>query len=222
LNVIGGIREAHEIQSLVRRRLRKDRRRRINIDLLLGHIRKKRWHILIGPSLRSPDKAVYYACRYTKRPLIAEGRIVKFDQGYVTFRFKDYRRRGAQSFKKLPVLVFIDRLVQHLPERHFRKIRYYGLFSNTKRKKQLVIARQILAQRKKRRPSPTTWEQRRKATGDRRPLSCPWCDYPMVFSCSLFGKHSLISKIIGVKPNERIPPKTLLIDDDNYIKKLAA
>jgi hypothetical protein len=222
LNVINKIRQAHATKPLFRRRLRKDRRRRIDIDLLLGHIRKKRWHILIGPSLRSPDKAVYYACRYTKRPVIAEGRIVKYAQGFVTFRFKDYHRGGAQSFKKLPVLTFIDRLVQHLPERNFRQVRYYGLFSNAKRRKHLVMARQILAQRKKRRPSPTTWEQRRKAAGDRKPLSCPWCGYPMVLSCTLFGKHNRISKIIGVKPDERISPKTLLIDDDHYIKRLAA
>jgi hypothetical protein len=222
LNVIRGIRQVHKAQSLVRKRLRKDHRRRIDIDLLLGHISKKRWHILIGPSLRSPEKAAFYVCRYTKRPVIAEGRIVKIDQGHVTFRFKDYHRAGAQSFKKLPVLIFIDRLVQHLPERNFRQVRYYGLFSSAKRRKHLVMACQILAQRKKRRPSPTTWEQKRKAEGNGKPLSCPWCDYPMVFSCSLFGNHSLISKIVVVKLNERIPPKTFLIDDDNYIKRLAA
>jgi hypothetical protein len=89
LNVIAGVRKAHTDHNLFRRRLRKDRRRRINIDKLLGHIRKKRWHILIGPSLRCADKVVRYACRYTKRPVIAEGRIVKFERGYVTFHFKD-------------------------------------------------------------------------------------------------------------------------------------
>ncbi len=61
LNVIKGIREAHQASPLYRRRLRSDRRRRIDIDQLLGHIRKKRWHILIGPSLKSADKAVYAA-----------------------------------------------------------------------------------------------------------------------------------------------------------------
>jgi hypothetical protein len=80
LNVIAGVRKAHT---------------------------EKRWHILIGPSLRCADKAVRYACRYTKRPVIAEGRIVKFERGYVTFHFKDYHKGGARSFKKLPVLVFI-------------------------------------------------------------------------------------------------------------------
>ena len=37
-------------QPLVRRRLRSDK--------ILGHIRKKRWHILIGPSLKSADQAM--------------------------------------------------------------------------------------------------------------------------------------------------------------------
>jgi hypothetical protein len=92
LNVIKGIRAAHSSSPLIRRRLRSDRRRRLDIDKLLGHIRKKRWPILIGPSLRSAEKAVRYACRYTKRPVLAEGRIVKFEQGYVTYRFKDYHK----------------------------------------------------------------------------------------------------------------------------------
>ena len=137
LNVLHGVRRAHQSQPLVRRRLRSDRRRRIEVDKLLGHIRKKRWHILIGPSLKSADKAVRYACRYTKRPVIAEGRIIKFAQGHVTFRFKDYHQDRKIRVRKLPVLTFIDRLVQHLPEVGFRQVRHYGLFSNLKRTKLL-------------------------------------------------------------------------------------
>jgi len=133
----------------------------------LGHIRKKSRHILIGPSLRCVDKAVRYACRYTKRPVIAEVRIVKFEHGFVSFQFKDYHKGGARSFKKLPVLVFIDRLVQHLPEKRFRQVRYYGLFSNARRREYLSRTRQILAQRKESRPKPIDWQQRRKAAGNR-------------------------------------------------------
>lgn len=210
LNVIAAIRKAHADKPLFRRRLRKDRRRRIDIDLLLGHIRKKRWHILIGPSLRCVDKAVRYACRYTKRPVIAEGRIVKFEHGFVTFRFKDYHKGGARSFKKLPALVFIDRLVQHLPEKRFRQVRYYGLFSNARRREYLSRTRQILAQRKKRRPKPIDWQQRRKAAGNRKPLSCPRCGHLMELWCLVFGRHQSVAQLIGVKTDEYIPPKTLL------------
>jgi hypothetical protein len=210
LNVITGVREAHESQPLFRRRLRSDRRRRIDVDKLLGHIRKKRWHILVGPTLRQADKVVRYACRYTKRPAIAEGRIVRFKNGYVTFRFKDYHRGGAHGYKTLPVLTFIDRLVQHLPERNFRQVRYYGMFSTAKRTEHLATARSILAQRKKRRMAPITWAQRRKAAGDRRPLSCPQCGRAMVFWCLLFGNHAALARIIGVQPEDRIPPGTVV------------
>jgi hypothetical protein len=214
LNVLEGIRQVYKEHGLFRRRLRSDRRRRIDVDVLLGHIRKKRWHILIGPSLREADPAVRYACRYSKRPVIAEGRIMNFERGYVTFRFKDYHQGGARCFKKLPVLVFIDRLVQHLPEQKFRQVRYYGLFSNATRTEHLANVRQILAQRKKRRPKPMTWEQRRKAAGSRKPLSCPRCDHRMVFWCLLFGQPERIAQIMGIKPDERIPPYLLLDKSD--------
>jgi hypothetical protein len=214
LYVITGIRAAHPSSPLSRRRLRSDRRRRLNIDTLLGHIRKKRWPILIGPSLKRAEKAVRYACRYTKRPVLAEGRIVKFERGYVTYRFKDYHKGGVQSFKKLPVRVFMDRLLQHLPETHFRQVRHYGLFSNAKRTELLRKARQLLAQRKKRRPTPETWVQRRQAAGDRKPLSCPRCGHLMELWCLVFGKPQLIAQLLGIETEQKIPPNTLLSRDD--------
>ena len=210
LNVLAGVRKAHDSKPLYRRRLRSDRRRRIDVDKLLGHIRKKRWHILIGPSLKSADKAVRYACRYTKRPVIAEGRIQRFKDGYVTFRFKDYHKGGALSFKKLPVLTFIDRLVQHLPETNFRQVRNYGLFSNVKRTGLLASTRQILAQRKKRRSAAQTWAQRRKAAGDGKPLSCPRCGGRLEFWCHLFGKPALIGYLLGIPADERVPTDIVL------------
>ncbi len=210
LNVLHGVRRAHQSQPLVRRRLRSDPRRRIEVDKLLGHIRKKRWHILIGPSLKSADQAVRYACRYTKRPVIAEGRIIKFAQGHVTFRFKDYHQDRKIRVRKLPVLTFIDRLVQHLPEVGFRQVRHYGLFSNIKRTKLLKRARQLLAQRKKRRSKPQTWEQRRQAAGDRKPLSCPRCGHPMELWCLLFGPPRMIAQLLGIEPQTKVPPNLLL------------
>jgi hypothetical protein len=208
LRLIAGIRQADREQPVFRRRLKSDRRRRINLDLLLGHVRKQKWHILVGPSLRTADNAVRYACRYTKRPVIAEGRIKRFKNGYVTFQFKDYHRGGERAFAKLPVLTFIDRLVQHLPERNFRQVRHYGLFSPRRRKEDLKRARQLLAQRKKRRSKAPCWEQRRKAAGNRRPLSCPRCGSDMVFHSCVFGCHRNLATMAGVAPDDQIPAQT--------------
>jgi hypothetical protein len=117
----------------------------------------------------------------------------------VTYRFKDYHKGGVQSFKKLPVLVFMDQLLQHLPELHFRQVRHYGLFSNAKRTELLRKARQLLAQRKKRRPTPQRWVQRRQAAGNRKPLSCPRCGHLMELWCLVFGKPQLIAQLLEIE-----------------------
>lgn len=211
LRVIQGIRDAHVRHALFCRPLRSDPQRRVDVGKLLGHVRKRRWRILIGPSLRTAEKAVRYACRYTKRPVIAEARILNFQNGCVTFRYKDYHQGGAVGVKSFPVLVFLDKVFQHFPDAQFRQVRHYGLFSTRRRGTALPMARQLLAQRKNRRPRPTTWEQRRKAAGDRRPLSCPRCGHEMVLWCLLFGAPELLARLLKLQSSdERIPPKTLL------------
>ena len=211
LRVLRGIREAHRSERLVCRRLRSDRRRRVDIYKLLGHARKRRWRILIGPTLRTAEKAVRYACRYSKRPVIAEGRILNFKNGVVTFRFKDYHQGGAVGVKSFPVLVFLDKVFQHFPDARFRQVRHYGIFSTRRRSTALPSARQLLAQRKKRRPSPTTWEQRRKAAGNGRPLSCPRCGHEMLLWCVLFGPPDVLACLLKLGSiNERIPPNTII------------
>jgi len=210
LNVIEGVRRAYETGELFCRPLRSDPHRCVDIPKLLGYVRRNRWHILIGPSLADADKVVRYACRYTKRPAIAEGRILQYRDGYVTYRFRDYHQGGACAVRKLPVLTFIDRLVQHLPEEHFPQVRYYGILATRNRTSALAKARELLAQRKKRHPSPQTWEHRRKAAGDKRPLSCPRCGRRMEYWSFLFGSAYEIAKLIGIQPDERIPPNTFI------------
>jgi hypothetical protein len=210
LRVLEGIRDSNAKAPWHLRRLRSDRRRRIKLDVLLGHIRKRRWKIRIGQSLREAGPAVRYACRYSKRPVLGEGRIVRFKKGYVTFLYKDYRQGGRRRPKHLPVLRFIERLTQHIPEKGFHKVRNYGLFAGAVRTKRLAKARQILAQRKKRRGKAPTWEQRRKAAGNKKPLSCPRCGSTQTYRFGLFGAPELIGRFIGVGPRDLIPPGTVL------------
>jgi hypothetical protein len=129
LRVTAYIRAEHRRKALFCRRLRSDRRRRLNVEELLGHIGTYKWRVRIGPALEDPSGAVKYCARYSRRPALGEARIEKYDGQYVTFRYKDYYQEGKWAWKKLPVLVFIDRLVQHIPEKGARHFRYYGLFA---------------------------------------------------------------------------------------------
>jgi hypothetical protein len=105
----------------------------------------------------------------------------------------------------LPVLRFIDRMVQHIPPRQFRQVRYYGIFATAVRASSMKAARSLLAQRKKRRSPPATWELRRKAAGDMKPLSCPHCSSDMKPWSLMFGAAITIAMILGVKAAEPIP-----------------
>ena len=194
-----------EKSPLVKRRLRQDRRRRVNIHALLGYIRRLTWHVLVGRSLRCVEETIRYCCRYTKRPVIAEYRIVAYREGHVTFRYKDYYEGGKAAFKKLPVLEFIDRLVQHIPEKYARPVRYYGIFSTRTRSQDLPRARKALAQRKQRRPRPLTWEDRRAQAGEKRPLDGPRCRVPLTLVAILFGAPQFLAELLQIGVDQRIP-----------------
>lgn len=210
LRVIKGIKEVYEKNGLHCRPLRGDPSRKVDIPKMLGHVRKIRWHILVGPSLKDAEQVVKYACRYTKRPAIAEGRILNYQNGYVTYRFKDYHKGGSNGVKTLPVLTFIDRLTQHLPEQRVHQVHYYGMLAPTKKNSALAKAHQLLAQRRKRHSSSQTWEARRKAAGEKSPLSCPRCGQRMEHWFFLFGSAYEIAELIDVDVWDKIPPGTFV------------
>jgi len=205
LRVIQGIAQEEQKEPLVHRRLRQDRRRRIDIKLLLGYIRRLTWHVLIGRSLVEVLHAVRYCCRYTKRPVIAEYRLKSYKDGHVTYSYKDYYNEGRTAFMKLPVLTFIDRLTQHIPEKHFRQVRHYGMFSNRRRSKDLSLARKLLHKRKRRKLKPTTWEDRRKERGEKQPLTCPKCRMPLILVAILFGAPAFIAQLLSIRIDSQIP-----------------
>jgi hypothetical protein len=67
-----------------------------------------------------------------------------------------------------------------------------------------------LHSRKNRRPNAQSWAQRRKAAGDRKPLSCPRCGHPMALWCLLFGQPLAIAQLLGIDLQERVAPNLFL------------
>lgn len=143
------------------------------------------WYVYIGEKL---DNAVYtakYIGRYAKRPCLSEINITNYDPAAktVAFRYRDKIEKIDKTIN-LSVEEFIGRLIRHIPEKHFRMIRYYGIYAN-RVKNELrpllllqitalyTIAKLIFEPRRK------TWRQlKREATG-RDPLICPNCNVLM-------------------------------------------
>lgn len=91
--------------------------------------------VSVQPPLHDRSAIIKYVGRYTKRACLSEYRIQRVDNGLIGFTFKDYRnspRNGPikEATKQMEHVSFLDRLLQHVPEKGFRMVRYYGLYSN--------------------------------------------------------------------------------------------
>jgi hypothetical protein len=87
------------------------------------------WYVYIGERLSNAQFTVRYIGRYTKRPAIAESRIIGYDGGTVTFNFVDHKTEKL-TYHTLPAQAFIGKLIRHIPDENFRIIRYSGFYAN--------------------------------------------------------------------------------------------
>jgi putative transposase/transposase-like zinc-binding protein len=113
----------------------------------LSAVRHQRWVVYAKPPFAGPEAVLAYLSRYTHRVAISNRRLLDFDAAGVTFRYKDYRRDGAdrQRVMTLGTDEFIRRFLLHLLPRGFHRIRHYGLLSTSARKASLARARELLA-----------------------------------------------------------------------------
>ena len=169
---------------------------------LLRHIapvRKKRWVVYAKPPFAGPQAVLAYLSRYTHRVAISNRRLIDFDQGNVTFGFKDYRRDGQerQQVMTLASDEFIRRFLIHVLPRGFHRIRHYGLLSSSARKDSLALARKLLN------ADVPIVEPATDEPADSRP-PCPCC-----------GGHMTIIETFARWYQPRAPPSHLLSIREN-------
>ena len=135
------------------------------------------------------EAALKYLAPYIFRVAISHRRLVKLENGQVTFRYRERDSRRWQS-STLPAEEFIRRFLQHVLPKGFQKVRYYGLFSASQRPR-LAQARQLLG-----RPAApeTTQPAEISPTPAAAPpeplvLRCPTCGQPMRLSQTLRPQH---------------------------------
>jgi len=74
---------------------------------------------------------VRYIVRYIRHPAIANSRLVRYDGEEVTFW---YEHKKQQYTVVMKVFDFIESVIRHIPQKHQKLIRYYGLLSRRLRK----------------------------------------------------------------------------------------
>jgi len=98
-----------------------------NLNPFLNNLYSKIWYVNIGIKLSDARFTITYIGRYTKRPVIAESRILEYDGKFVTFSYED-QLSSETCYVRLTVEDFIARLIRHIPDKGFRQIRYAGVF----------------------------------------------------------------------------------------------
>jgi hypothetical protein len=93
------------------------------------------------------EKVLEYLSRYVFRIAITDRRIIEVKDGKVLFSWKDYRT-GLFRKMHLDIDEFIRRFLLHVLPQGFFKVRYYGIFANSQRKKNIELARGLLMQEK--------------------------------------------------------------------------
>jgi hypothetical protein len=113
----------------------------------LGPLRRKKWFVYTKEPFAGPKAVLAYISRYTHRVAISNRRLIAADKTGVTFKYKDYRIKGAGRFKTMTLATheFIRRFLMHVLPTGFHRVRHYGLFANSSRANTIAHARALLA-----------------------------------------------------------------------------
>ncbi len=133
-----------------------------------------------------PAIVTKYIGRYLGRPVIALKRIDHYDGDLVTFHYN--RHEDDQLVvETIPALDFCERLIKHIPDKHFKMIRYYGLYSRH-RDSDKSLRKAVSREKKKWILSFHKWRQLILASFGYDPLECPKCHSKMVFQ-DMYFRH---------------------------------
>ena len=148
------------------------------------------FYVYAKPNLCDPRIVVKYIGRYLGRPVISTSRIDKYDGEMVTFH---YNRHEDEQYivETIPAMEFIQRLIRHIPEKHFKMIRYGGIYARH-REIDSKLYRAISKSKHHIYHSFNQWRTAILSSFGYDPLVCPDCQHRMEF-LELYFNHQRVS-----------------------------
>ena len=136
------------------------------------HFAKKNQH---------PKATINYLGRYLKRPPISGTKLAHYrGEGNLSFRYLNHHT-GKYETEHVTQLDLIKRLIQHIPDKDFKIIRYYGFLSNRRRGEALpkvYVALEITAEESPKMPG---YAMMLKGCVLINPYECILCHSRLVF-----------------------------------------
>ena len=151
--------------------------------------KKNGFYVYAKPQKCDPKHVIKYIGRYLGRPVIATSRIDSYDGEMVTFHYNRHEDDKLVS-ETIPALDFIKRLIQHIPEKHFKMIRYYGIYARH-RKSDDKLFRAISREKHAVFRSFNRWREQILLSFGYDPLKCSACGSIMIF-LELYFNHKRV------------------------------
>jgi Putative transposase/Transposase zinc-binding domain len=139
---------------------------------------KKGFYVRAKPNQCNPNAVVKYISRYLGRPVIATSRIDSYDGDFVTFHYNRHPDNNLIT-ERIPALDFIKRLIIHIPEKHFKMLRYYGIYAKQHKQKSKLFSA-ISKEKQKHLRSLLYWRESILLSFGYDPLTCSECGTSML------------------------------------------
>jgi hypothetical protein len=110
----------------------------------LHQLFRQEWVVYAKPPFGGAEHVLNYLARYTHRVAISNHRLVAFQDGRVSFRWKDYAHGGKKKLMTLAADEFLRRFLLHVLPKGLVRIRHFGLFANRRRTAMLALCRSLL------------------------------------------------------------------------------
>ncbi len=145
------------------------------------------WHVYMSKKTAGGKKTVKYLGRYLKKPPIAASRLGHYNGGAtLSFRYHDHNT-GHEKTETLTQYELVARVKQHIPEKYFRMVRYFGFLANRVCGKKLPQVYKALGMEKREPIVRVYYAQMMKQYLGRDPFECVLCGGRMVYRRAIAG-----------------------------------
>lgn len=131
---------------------------------------------LLQAAFKTAACVVEYLGRYTHRVAISNNRLLNFENGQVTFKWRDYKDSNRWKEMSISAEEFIRRFLMHVLPHGFMKIRHYGFLSSRGKQIKLALCKKLTGASLFPKEKLTTEKLLFKILG-RNPQTCRSCGY---------------------------------------------
>ena len=155
------------------------------VKKILKKLANKKWNVNIQDKYSHGKGVLTYLARYLRGGPIATSRILKIEDGKVTFHVG----REKKQLLTLTIAEFIHRFIQHIPKPKLVMVRSYGLYASAA-KKELRLCHKLLGTRIVDNVEPRNWHDILESTFAQKesqdtPWLCPVCHKRLIVKAKI-------------------------------------